>query len=79
MNFVDYWADFVRNNDDEIWSKQQNKLIDSQIQSSREFFRELFKEDFEAKARKYMREMGKINGLSGKVIPIEKAIEDSKK
>tara|TARA_Y100000034_G_C6801305_1_gene359430 strand:- start:360 stop:530 length:171 start_codon:yes stop_codon:yes gene_type:complete len=37
MNFVEYWAEFVRDNKDEVWSKQQKKLIDSQIKNSREF------------------------------------------
>ena len=37
MNFVEYWADFVKNNSDEVWSKQQKVLIDSQIKNSRNF------------------------------------------
>ena len=37
LNFIDYWADFVRNNSDKIWSEQQKKLIDSQIKNSRKF------------------------------------------
>ena len=35
MNFVEYWADFVKNNPDEVWSKQQKFLIDSQIKNAR--------------------------------------------
>ena len=35
MNFVKYWADYVKNNPDEVWSKQQNVLINSQIQNAR--------------------------------------------
>ena len=31
MNFVEYWADFVKNNPDKTWSTQQKFLIDSQI------------------------------------------------
>ena len=27
INFVDYWADFVKKNPDKVWSKQQNILI----------------------------------------------------
>ncbi len=34
MNFVDYWADFVRTNPDEEWGKQQNALINSMLQSA---------------------------------------------
>ena len=37
MNFVEYWADFVRENKDEVWSKQQNILINSQIKNSQNF------------------------------------------
>jgi hypothetical protein len=37
MNFVEYWADFVRNNPDEVWSKQQNLLINSQIKNAQNF------------------------------------------
>ena len=36
MNFVKYWANFVKNNHDKIWSKQQNILINSQINNARE-------------------------------------------
>ena len=35
INFIKYWADFVRNNPDEVWSRQQNVLINSQIQNAR--------------------------------------------
>ena len=31
LNFVDYWAEYVRTHSDEEWSRQQNVLIDSQI------------------------------------------------
>ena len=31
MNFVTYWADYVRTHTDEDWSKQQKVLIDGQI------------------------------------------------
>lgn len=37
LNFVEYWADFVRNNPDEVWSEQQNKLIDMQLDNSKNF------------------------------------------
>ena len=35
INFVDYWADFVKKNPDKVWSKQQNILINSQIKNAR--------------------------------------------
>jgi len=31
INFVKFWADYVRTHSDEDWSKQQNMLIDSII------------------------------------------------
>lgn len=34
--FIKQWAEYVRTHDDEEWSCQQNKLIDSQIQSANE-------------------------------------------
>ena len=33
LNFVEFWAEFVRVNDDKEWSRQQNKLINSQLSS----------------------------------------------
>lgn len=35
MNFVVYWANYVKTHTDEEWSKQQKILIDSQIQNAR--------------------------------------------
>lgn len=35
LNFVKYWAEYVRNHSDKIWSKQQNVLINSQIQNAK--------------------------------------------
>ncbi|MFH1592637.1 MAG: hypothetical protein ABIB47_04705 [Candidatus Woesearchaeota archaeon] len=35
MNFVDYWANYVKNNPDEVWSEQQKVIIDSQIRNAR--------------------------------------------
>ena len=31
--FIKYWAKFVRNNPDKVWSSQQKSLIDSQLKS----------------------------------------------
>lgn len=30
-NFIKFWANYVKTHSDEEWSKQQNKLINSQI------------------------------------------------
>ena len=37
--FIKRWAEYVRTHDDEEWSRQQNKLIDSQLQSANELAR----------------------------------------
>ncbi|MFB6178648.1 MAG: hypothetical protein ABEI77_02855 [Halorientalis sp.] len=34
--FIKRWAEYVRTHDDEEWSRQQNKLIDTQIESANE-------------------------------------------
>lgn len=44
MNFVEYWAEFVKNNPDKVWSKQQKLLIDSQIKNAQNF--ELSRKDY---------------------------------
>ena len=31
INFVKYWANYVKTHPDEDWSEQQNIIIDSQI------------------------------------------------
>ncbi len=33
--FIEMWADYVRSHKDKEWSKQQNIIINSQIQNSR--------------------------------------------
>ena len=33
---IKQWAEYVRTHDDEEWSRQQNRLIDSQLQSANE-------------------------------------------
>ena len=35
MWFVEYWADYVRTHAAKDWSRQQNVIINSQIQSAR--------------------------------------------
>jgi len=39
MNFVKFWAEFVKTHSDKEWSRQQNMLINSQIQNSREIMK----------------------------------------
>ncbi|MFA4886822.1 MAG: hypothetical protein WC595_01285 [Candidatus Nanoarchaeia archaeon] len=34
MKYVEKWAEFVKNNPDEVWSKMQKELIDSQIENA---------------------------------------------
>lgn len=29
--FIDFWVDYIKKNNDEEWSKLQNKVIDSQV------------------------------------------------
>jgi len=31
MVFIDFWIDFMRNNSNEIWSIEQNRLINSLV------------------------------------------------
>ena len=31
LNFIKFWAEYVKTHSDKDWSKQQNVLIDSQI------------------------------------------------
>ena len=35
MWFVKYWAEYVRTHPDKEWSRQQNVIINSQIQNAR--------------------------------------------
>ena len=37
LNFVDFWAEFVRDNPDEVWSKQQKELIDPQMENAKSY------------------------------------------
>lgn len=39
-SFIKQWAAYIREHDDEEWSRQQNKLIDSQIQRANELAKE---------------------------------------
>ena len=35
LNFVRYWADYVKTHPDKVWSKQQNILINSAMQNAK--------------------------------------------
>ena len=35
MNFVEYWAEYVRTHPDKDWSRQQNILINSLMQNAK--------------------------------------------
>jgi hypothetical protein len=37
--FIKFWANYVKTHEDKEWSRQQKKLIDSQIKSAREFLK----------------------------------------
>jgi hypothetical protein len=37
--FIKFWANYVKTHNDKEWSRQQKKLIDSQIKSAREFLK----------------------------------------
>ena len=34
MNFIKYWAEYVKTHSDKEWSEQQNVIINSQLQSA---------------------------------------------
>ena len=57
--FIKRWAEYVRTHDDEEWSRQQNKLIDAQLQSANELARRGETDPvafFEARVRRRERE-----------------------
>jgi len=35
LNFIEFWANYIKTHKDEVWSKQQNFLINSQIKNVR--------------------------------------------
>ena len=43
LNFIKYWADYVKSHNDKKWSKQQKMLIDSQINNSKQLYNHLLK------------------------------------
>jgi hypothetical protein len=41
--FIKFWANYVKTHNDKEWSRQQKKLIDSQIKNAREFLKKIQK------------------------------------
>ena len=62
LNFVKFWAKYVKTHKDKEWSRQQNVLINSQLQSSSSFFKNMFSKEpnFKINARKYLKKIGLI-------------------
>ena len=58
MDFVELYARKLRNNN-KLFS-QQKVLIESQMKSSRSFFKNMFEKNFKKGARKYLKERGLI-------------------
>lgn len=52
--YIKYWAEFMKANSDELWSKGQADLINSQFQSSKSFYDNLEKTE---KGRKLSEEL----------------------
>lgn len=40
--FIDYWVNYMKTHSDEEWSRQQNVLINSILQSAKQWSREEF-------------------------------------
>lgn len=59
LDYVKLYAENLKTNPELF--KQQKMLINSQIKSSKSFFKNLFKgKDFKTEARKYLKERGVI-------------------
>ena len=59
MDYVDLYANLLKNNNGIF--KQQKMLIESQMKSSRSFFKNAFAgKDFKKAAREYLKVVGKI-------------------
>ena len=60
--FIKYWVKFMKEHSDKEWSKGQAMLIDSQIQHSRQFYKNLEKtEDGRKILEILLEEMKRIN------------------
>lgn len=55
LEFIKFWAEYIKTHSDKNWSQQQNMLIDSQIESANSLFS---KENFKAQVRAHLREIG---------------------
>lgn len=55
MDFIEKWADFIRNNSDERWSELQAELIDSQLENAEQI--KLTKEQIDYIKRKKFRKV----------------------
>ena len=44
LQFIKFWAEYVKTHPDKEWSRQQNRLIDSQIQNTKQI--KLNREDY---------------------------------
>ena len=53
-NFVRFWANYINSVNDDIWSKQQNVIINSQMHNSRDFYKNLNKTE---KGREVLRRL----------------------
>ena len=58
IDYVEFYANKLRNNSDIF--KQQKRLIESQMTSSKAIFKQRFAGDFEKNARAYLKEVGVI-------------------
>lgn len=47
MNFIKFWAEYIKTHSDKEWSMQQNKLINSQLKSVKQMKPAEKKNDFE--------------------------------
>ena len=59
LDYVEFYAEKLRA--DNRYFAQQKLLIESQLQSSRELFRQRFGKDFKRNARIYLREIGLLH------------------
>ena len=39
LEFIEFWAEYIKTHSDKEWSMQQNKLINSQLRSARQMKR----------------------------------------
>tara|TARA_Y100000310_G_C20232531_1_gene600919 strand:- start:185 stop:340 length:156 start_codon:yes stop_codon:yes gene_type:complete len=44
FEFIEYWVDYIKKNPDEVWSKQQNLMINSMLKTAKQFSRKEYLE-----------------------------------